>query len=112
MTDSSQIRGVLEQSGYTVSATNCCGKGEEVIRSKVVDLILFDITTPGTDGFQYLKKVPKPLRSRTIITAPRNSLAPLGLVEQLTRCNGAKGAMLKPIGRTPLLKLIEQTLAT
>jgi DNA-binding NtrC family response regulator len=112
ISESFLLRVVLEKSGYTVSVTNCFGKMKHVIQSRVVDLILFDITTLGTDCFQFLRKIPEPLKNRTIVIAPRNSLAPFGLIMQLTRCNGAAGALLKPIEKTSLLQLVENTLAT
>ncbi len=53
-----------------------------------------------------MKKVPDGLRNQTIVMIPKTSLAPLGLVRQLARCNGALEAVRKPIEIGSLLQLV------
>jgi DNA-binding NtrC family response regulator len=110
LAESSRLRAFLEKSGHRVTETNHYENGYKIIQSGVIDLIMFDFTLPGVDGFQFLRKIPENLRKRSIVLAPKSSLAPLGLVEQLARCNGAMGVLKKPVKNDPLLKLVENNL--
>ncbi|MBF0446092.1 MAG: response regulator [Magnetococcales bacterium] len=105
--ESKTLRVILEKSGHQVTEINDSTKGIEIIQSRVFDLIMYDITMQGTDGFKFLEIVPKALRKRTVIVSPETSIAPLGIIEQLARCKGAMGALKQPINSTELLQFVE-----
>ena len=107
--ESKILRVLLEKSGHHVTETNNCTKGIEIIQSRIFDLLMYDITMYGTDGFRFLERVPKALRKKTVIVSPKTSLAPLGLIEQLARCKGAMGALKQPINSEELLLLVESS---
>ena len=74
------------------------------------DLILLDVTTPGMDGFEVLKRLkfaPETRQIPVIMLSPTNDTKSLLLSEELQ----ASDFVMKPFERQELLRLVVRCLA-
>ncbi|MBF0381604.1 MAG: response regulator [Magnetococcales bacterium] len=110
ITQSTILRSFLEIDGHSVFSTNNGRKGLDIIDSEVLDLLFLDINLPGHEGFKFLERIPDDLRNNTIITSHQASIAPIGFLKQLARCNGAFGALNKPFEKKSIAKLVNRLL--
>jgi len=103
-------RFLLEQAGHTILAE--CDNGDDgIVQAKALlpDLILMDMTLPGTDGFAATRELRRdPLLTNTIIIA-FTALAMKGDRER-TLAAGCNGYLSKPINPASFVQDLEALL--
>lgn len=103
-----QIRGLLEDSDYEVTAY--CRNGEEALDSygKVMpDVVTMDIIMPGMDGLETASAILEVYPDARIVMV--SSLAYDDTFEEATQI-GAKGFLDKPFDRDQLLEALDQAM--
>ena len=98
------IKTYLEKHGYKITTNNSSAEGFKLFqKSKTIDLIILDITMPGLDGFQVLRKI------RETSTVPIIMLTARGEVsDKVIRLeSGADDYMPKPFEPEELIARIQ-----
>ena len=101
------LRGVLEDEGYHVSESESGEAALELLRKKVVDVVLLDIWLPGMDGLQTLEKI------RELDDAPEVIIiSGHGTIETAVRATklGAFDFLEKPLSVDKTLILVKNAL--
>jgi CheY-like chemotaxis protein len=84
------IRMVLEEGGFDVTVTNCCCLDLDTIERAEVDVILIDVSMPGTDAFETIRSLCRRLPTVPVIamsgsryrSAPKSVPAVLALATE------------------------------
>ena len=102
------LKGTLEMSGFKVDTA---GDGQAALdRLKTglkPDLIITDINMPRMDGIQLIREARKLLRFTPILA--RTTESQQGKRDEAKK-NGATGWLVKPVGGSDLVKVINQVL--
>ncbi len=103
----SSLAGLLADDGHQTMAVESAEKGEEVIRDRVVDLILLDIQMPGKDGITFLDDNRATLKNiPVIIISGRGDIATAVSAIKL----GAYDYIEKPLNPERVLLTVRQAL--
>ena len=94
----------LTRMGITLSLADCCVAGLDILEKQSVDVIIMDVSMPGIDGIQCLKKVKErwPLVEVIILTGHASVKSGIEGMQ-----GGAFDYCLKPIDVLELLEKVE-----
>ena len=94
----------LTRMGIQLSLADCCGTALETLETQPVDVIIMDVSMPGLDGIQCLKKVKErwPLVEVIILTGHASVKSGIEGMQ-----GGAFDYCLKPIDVLELLEKVE-----
>jgi two-component system cell cycle response regulator DivK len=102
---------ILTAGGHTVVAAPTAVEAEQAVAVQVPDLILMDMALPGKDGYTLTRELRlRPETARLPILAV-SSFAMPGDAERALAA-GCTAYVTKPIRRAPLLRTIEELLAS
>jgi len=94
----------LTRMGVQLSLADCCAAALETLESQPIDVIIMDVSMPGLDGIQCLKKVKErwPLVEVIILTGHASVKSGIEGMQ-----SGAFDYCLKPIDVLELLEKVE-----
>ena len=98
------LRGFIEDAGHTVMAEAADGLGAiEICRTKIPDLMIFDLKMPGMDGIEAMSRVLCSSQTACIILTASDDEATIRRAVEA----GAMGYLIKPVRGAELLSAIE-----
>jgi PAS domain S-box-containing protein len=109
--DEPVMRQVLEDlfklNSFEVVTCGDCENGLKKVKEEKIDLVLTDITMPGMDGIEFLRKVKRHSNSMPVILMTGISL---NQVESAAKKYGADGYLVKPFSFFQMMKLVQESL--
>lgn len=105
-----ELKSLLQSYEYEVLTETDSRAGLKAATAQQPDLILLDVTTPGLDGFEVLRRLkfqPETRQIPVIMLSPSNDTKSMLLSEELK----ASDFVIKPFEREEILQLIVRCLA-
>ncbi|MCK5877053.1 MAG: response regulator [Candidatus Marithrix sp.] len=109
LTDSDEVKKILEKEGYQTSAASSGEEGIQKAQEIKPDVVLMDVVMPGLNGFQATRKIAKNPETKSIpiiIVSSKNMESD----KAWAKMQGATDFLVKPVSQADLISAIKKVL--